>query len=247
MLARNCWKRVASSSIRAMGLQWPGTTCTSQLMPMAAVDIAFSNRVFWTQHSNTWTDDATVKTSAAFVTSMVADSKRLFEEYQTTDFDTTLKKAPKHTVWAVIVPLVPLVAKTAWAGITLSCDSGYTFGVLSCVSAYVCIANGLWLRQETNAAGDCGCDGQSRSLSPWLLWLSLQKTVGPATICAIAVVTLPQSAAVVAVTFAAFQMTCRLVLNGPPGMPPWCKSLVLIVYGVFVPSLTLALVCSLFS
>lgn len=244
MLARNYWRKV-TLSMRATGPRWPGTTHGGQSIPKMAraVDVACSNRVYWTQYSGMWTNDVSVKTSAAFASEMVADAKKLFEAYRTTDLETTLKQAPRHTFWAVIIPLVPLVAKTLWTAITLSCGSDHTSAVLNCVSAYVCIANGLCLRHETDG-GDCaGGHGHSS----WLMWLSLQKTVEPAVICAIAVVALLQPVAVVAVTYAAFRMTCRLVLNGTPAMPPWCKSLVLLVYGVFVPSLTLALICSLFS
>lgn len=200
-----------------------------------------------TRTKRTCSENASKKTS--FATNLEQnfenDVNNLMAAYETSNFETTLMTAPKHVFWTAVLSITPLAAKTLVNILTM--DFGdYASVATQYVSLYVTVSNAWWL---ANGGGDCS-DTASPSPAPLLTppssFLCLQRAIAPFTLCVVSVIALPPFFAAVSVSYAAFKMACRLVGDRPGAVTqPWCKSLVLLLYGLNASFLFLASFCTI--
>lgn len=166
------------------------------------------------------------------------DMEQLMATYRTTNFEASLTATPRHVFWAAVASVAPLAVQTLTSFVTLS-FGGYSTVATVYASLYVVAANGWWLQAAS-----------SESVSSF--W-PIVKTLEPALVCAVAVTFLPQSLAAMVVLFATFRTTCRLVVRrddvpaAVADLPQWSKSLVLFVYAICAPCLTLAMISPMLS
>jgi len=169
------------------------------------------------------------------------DLKKLLDVYRETDFEKTLTGAPRHAFWTAVVSAVPLVTKTLVVLVTLEFDGDYPSVVAEYVSLYVAAANTWWW-----SVGGVDHKNSSSSSFDTPFW-RLQRVLAPTTVCAVAVAFLSPFVGLTAIVYASFRTVHRLVADDGPTGQPWCRSLVMLVYGVCVPCLATALICAAFN